>query len=42
MPDLALTVVSVGYIMKVGYNTKFNEIAQECHICQKKTDPIIS
>jgi hypothetical protein len=41
-PDLALTVVSVGCIMKVGYNTEFDKIVQKCHIYRKKTGPIIS
>jgi Pol polyprotein len=41
VPDLALTVVLVGHIMKAEYNVEFNEDAQECCIHKKKMGPII-
>jgi LTR polyprotein gag-polypeptide-like protein/Pol polyprotein len=40
-PDMTLTVVSIGRIMKVGYNIEFDEDEQVCWIHKKKNGPII-
>jgi Pol polyprotein len=40
-PDMTLTVVSIGCIMKAGYNVEFDEDKQVCWICKKKNRPII-
>src|SRR5258708_945061 len=40
-PDMTLTVVSIGRIMKAGYNVEFDEDEQVCWIRKKKNGPII-
>jgi Pol polyprotein/gag-pre-integrase-like protein len=40
-PDMTLTVVSIGRIMKAGYNIKFDKDEQVCWICKKKNGPVI-
>jgi Pol polyprotein len=40
-PDMTLTIVSIGYIMKARYNVKFDEDEQVCWICKKKNGPVI-
>jgi Pol polyprotein len=40
-PNMTLTIVSIGCIMKAGCNVEFNKDKQVCWICKKKNSPII-